>query len=278
MGNLQVVTRDLVKRFWMQPQDFLVFSRQSICPVSFGELEFACHLAPILFVREVREEEAFIPVLLLSPIPEQNLFLGPKGEWLARDIPWAFRGFPFTLGKTNEGNFVLLIDEEYLTETQKPNSFPLFQEDGTLSPQAAQIAQFLVFRERSFLQNKELATLLGKIGLLSPYDLVIDFEQEQKKIEGFYKLDLKNFSELDDQTFLELRQRQALHLAYAHLFSLTHLPYLISLVKFKLKFTAQKQGRKPIPQGVASASNIQETQAQDLEALLKEIKFPGENK
>ncbi|MEM4619560.1 MAG: SapC family protein [Desulfurococcaceae archaeon] len=272
MGNLRVVSKDLGPKFWTPPQNFTVFSRQALCPVAFGELEHACHLAPIFFIKEDDNAETFIPILLLSPIPEQNLFIGPKGEWLVRDLPWAFKAFPFSLGKTPEGSYVLLIDEEYLLDTPNSKAFPLFQEDGNLAPKTAQIAQFLLLREKGYAQCRELATFLGQIELLTPYSIVLDFGGKKKKIEGLYRLDTQKFSALDDKIFLELRQNQALHLIYAHLFSLTNLPYLLNWLEVRQKLASLHQSKVQTKKNT-EPSNF--SQVQDLEEILKEIKFPA---
>lgn len=267
MGNWCVVSKDLAQKFWIPVQDFKVFSRQSLCPVAFDELDNVCHLAPIFFVKEGEDEGTFIPVLLLGFLPEQNLFLGPKGEWLGKELPWAFKAFPFNLGKTQDGNYVLLIDEEHLSDTPKPISFSLFREDGNLAPEVTQIAQFLFLRENGYARCRELATILGRMELLTPYSFVLDFGREKKRIEGLYRLDMQKFVSLDDSSFLKLRQNQALHLIYAHLFSLTNFSRLVDLWKLRQKT-------------VSSAGGLQQkaldlSQTQDLEKMLKEIKFPN---
>lgn len=272
MGNLRVVSKDLGQKFWTPLQDFTAFSKQPLCPLAFGELEHVCHIAPILFIKEDSDTETYIPILLLSPIPEYNAFLGPKGEWLGRVIPWAFQGFPFSLGKTSEGSYVLLIDEEYLLDTPNSKALPLFQEDGNLSPETAQIAQFLLLRERGYAQCRELATFLGKLELLTPYSIILDFGDEKKKIEGFYRLDIQKFSTLEDKYFLELRQNQALHLIYAHFFSLTNFSYLLNLFKLKPKLASPHQSKI---QTKIQSEPTNSSQTQELEEILNKIRFPG---
>ena len=49
---------------------------------------------PIAFIEQAGR---FVPMAMMCPMPEHNLFVGPDGQWLGGYVPASLRSYPFRL-------------------------------------------------------------------------------------------------------------------------------------------------------------------------------------
>lgn len=273
MGKFIPLSKDHLGKYWIRPKNFLNFAGDILCPVGYSELAKLATTFPLIFTRR---EEKFVPAVLMGFIPGQNLFIDPQGNWLGRFIPSALLGFPFLLGQDSEGNYLLLIDEEYLTDSPCEDCVPLFDSEENFSPQTQEILNLLINRARDFALTFKITEKLQELDLFKPLDINLEINQKVHQIKGFYIIDYAKFQALSPENFLELRTAQALELIYSHLISLSNFDLLRNLLQLR----STSKDAMPHQQAVEPPSPQEQTQEKaeesPLEKVLSQIKFPGQ--
>ena len=69
------------QKMWRRPADYRFAARDPLTPVVLVEIGFVGSWMPIAFVEQAG---CFVPMAMMSPVPEHNLFVGPDGKWLGR--------------------------------------------------------------------------------------------------------------------------------------------------------------------------------------------------
>ncbi len=264
MGRLVPLTKkEFENKFWKKPENLLWAKNISAVPVALEEVRILCLFLPLVFVKT--QEENFGLIALLNLLPEGNLLVDHQGKWVGRYIPWFFITYPFFLGFTEREEPFLLVDEDFIL--QEPNGLPFFKEDGTLHEEVIKIFNFLIKRHKSYQSISILCEKLADFNLIEPWELKIRFQEETKPVDGLYRINWEKYASLKDEEVLQLRKYGALLLVYAHLFSLANVELLANLAKLH----ALKTQPPEIPE--AQRISSKETPLEDLEEILKELKF-----
>lgn len=114
------------------------------------------------------------PVALLGLDRDENLFLGPDGEWQSDHVPALLQSGPFAIAASSshsgDGDLQVLIDPDHprisLTE-----GAPLFLEHGGNSPALDKLLGVLRAAYMGHRLLDPLIEALNKAGLLRPFDL-----------------------------------------------------------------------------------------------------------
>ena len=98
------------QKVWRRPADYRFAARDPLTPIVVAEIGFVGSWMPIAFVEQAG---CFVPMAMMSPVPEQNLFVGPDGQWLGGYIPASVRSYPFRLIRSEgSGQMTLCVDED----------------------------------------------------------------------------------------------------------------------------------------------------------------------
>jgi len=271
MGKFLPITKEFKNKYWKRPQNMFFAKKISAIPVALGELRFLSLFLPLVFLKN--KENKFVLMALLNIEPSGNLFIDPNGRWLGRYVPWFFKAYPFSLGLTKEKKSVLLIDEEYISDNSK--DIPFFKEGEEFSEEIKNILKFLLEREKGYQIVSEICDKLSQNELLEEFNFKIKIGENEKSITGLFKVNFEKLFQLDNEKFLVLKDPGILLVIYSHFISLLNFNTLINLLRIK----SQKISKKPTSElkvisGKKESEKSLEENSQDLEEILKNLKFP----
>lgn len=182
---------------------------------------------PIAFLRQ---GDVFVPAAIQSVHAGHNLYVGPDGSWLAGYVPEVYRIHPFALGAQEDGQLVLLVDEnsDLLSDTEGE---ALFEADGAQSTALRGVVE----RLQRFAANEQATAracaVLARHDLFVPWQLQIRIEGSEaaSTVPGLFRVDEAKLDALADDAFLELRRAGALQMAWCQLLSMRHISLLRDL-------------------------------------------------
>lgn len=265
------VTKELKNKFWKKPENMLFAKNISAVPVAIDEISKLSLFLPLVFIKG--QNEKYELIALLNLLPQGNLFVNNQGGWIGRYIPWFFLAHPFTLGFTEKKEPVLLIDEDFLVSDSEGR--PIFKENEELDDEIINILKFLLERARGYQMTSQICDKIAEMELFEPLNLKIKTGEQEKPIEGLYKINLEKYTQLEDEKILELRKYGAFILIYAHLFSLNNLEMLVNLLKFQASQAQSVQAKKTSEVFEEKKTHVsEEISSEGLEEILKELKFP----
>jgi hypothetical protein len=202
------------QRFWQPPTDFSFLATVAAVPLAHTELLQTAHHLPILVsvAGATRAVAATRSDLLRQPLVHES------GRWMRAYTPLALRALPFGLdvppsGEVEKGRFTMA---ESIGVAGPQDGFPLFDEGGGLSRQAAEVSATLTRTYPSTVQLGAAADLLILADLLTPLDVPNDDTGSQMlTVDGrkLAALSAHRASVLARDGYL------ALHLLYAMAFS-----------------------------------------------------------
>src|SRR4051812_37548805 len=135
MANYTIVSRDRhAGKAWRRPLNYSFAASQSIVPIVAAEFSSASLAMPVAFVQQAA---GYVPVAILSPLPERNLFVGPDGEWPGIYVPAALRCYPFRLVRAEGAEeLAVCIDEDSgLIVPSNGRAGDFFDAEGNLGPE-----------------------------------------------------------------------------------------------------------------------------------------------
>lgn len=201
--------------YW--PRDGYHFaSDQQVVPVLLAELG---KLLPHYALGFVKEGERYQPVAITG-LGQGNLYLHPEGKWLGNYVPAALRGYPFRLADNEQGEKVVCIADDHLTD--EPSAKPLFDDEGNVAKTVSDTLEFLKQCEQSRQVTAACVQKLADAGVIEEWPLQIGRGegQEPLKVNGLYRISEQSLNSLDAETLHGLRGGP-LSLAYAQMLS-TH--------------------------------------------------------
>jgi len=210
------------------PVNSFGFAKKSyIASLMINEFTMAAPIYPILFIKE---GETLRPFALLGLKTGENLFVDDTGKWNANYIPAIIRRYPFMLGRVEgQDDLRLCIDEEseFLSEDKGE---PLFDSKGKPSQIIENAKKYLGELHNFSKVTDQFTKELEDRGLLSLLNIQLkDGKGNTRNIEGCFGVNEKQFNEISDESFIELRKRGILPLIYAHLMSLSQITRLVQL-------------------------------------------------
>ena len=217
-------------------KDFKFVSKLHIAYITLQEFARAAAIFPIVFLEDKVKDE-FRPVVLMGLSPEENLFVSADGKWNASYVPAIIRRYPFALAPKPESNqYVVCLDEgsDLISETE---GNALFDEKGEPTQVIENVKRYLTELQQMDAITHDFCKFLVEHNMFTPLNIKVRDNEEVKSISGCYVINEARLSGLSDSLFLEIRSKQYLPAAYAHLVSLAQTE---RLVKFKDDLIAAK--------------------------------------
>lgn len=215
---------------WNRYKSYSFASGDSTAPIVVAEFARACMVFPIAFVNT---GENFSPIAILGVVPGQNLYVAPSGQWLGGYIPSAYRGYPFRLGKTPEGQRLLCIDErsglisELVGLSAEGERF--FNETGEPEESIKQVLGFLSQIDDNRSTTTDFCDLLEVNKLLEPWPLTINAFDGDYRLEGLYRVSESALRSLKSRAVSALHKENFLLPAYCQILSMQSAPLLARL-------------------------------------------------
>jgi hypothetical protein len=250
MRNLQPVTKESHgAKAWRRPKDFSFAAHEALVPLAAFEVPKTVLAMPGGFVEQA---SGFTLVGVLSPIPDQNLCVGPNGQWLGPYIPVSLRVYPFGLVQVAGTDQVMLAFDESSGLLTEPSATAVnfFDADGNPAPDTQQVLQFLGEIEKSRIAINSTIKLLAEADVIKPWPLAVQDGDKQIQTQGLFQVDEVKLNGINDELFLKLRRGGALALAYMQLLSTMNVQVLEQLRKF--------QARLAPPDRTAIPANLDE--------------------
>lgn len=228
MSNIQPVTKSsYAGKRWQRRTSYAFAASDSLVPLVNQELPKALFSLPVGFI--FRDKQAF-PVAVLGFRPGRNLLVSTEGRWLGSYVPAAYRAYPFSLAKTDDGRQILCIDEDSgLVSTTKGE--PFFTEEGEPTREINQILDFLTKVESNRQATMRMCEILQHHELIQPWPIKIRSEEGEKPLTGLCRIDENRLNKLDRDSLDQVRQAGALPLIYCQLLSMGNLQMLAGLAK-----------------------------------------------
>lgn len=226
---------------YLPRQGYAFSAHQPVASILLAELG---KLLPHYALGFIKQGDSVQPVALLGLDGQRNLYVAPNGKWLGSYVPASLRGYPFTLANAEDGQQVLCIEAQHLSEDQGE---PLFEDDGALGGQAARTLEFLQQCERNRRVTQAAAGALGEAGVIEPWPLKVERGdgQEPLTVQGLYRVNEKALNGLEAEAYAALRGGP-LALAHAQLFSMNQLNQLTE----RARFHAQQSGTAETPENL----------------------------
>jgi hypothetical protein len=207
------------------------FARSVIlAPMAAAELPKALLHFPLGFVQSA-PEEGFSLVAVLGFEAGKNLFIDESGRWLGAYVPAAFRGYPFVLAQTPEGQSVLCIEEDSPCVCDPQTGEPFFTEAGEPSEKVKAVLDFLIQTGQSRQMALRACNALKAEELIEPWPITLQGAQGPVPVQGLFRISEGRLNALSGEALAKVRDEGGLFMAYAQLFSMQHLSLLGTLAQ-----------------------------------------------
>lgn len=228
MSKLQAVTPQKHGALrWKRVASYAFAAQDAVAPVVAHEVSRAMMSMPLAFVKRAKD---FMLMAVQGLAKGSNLFVAPDGRWLGGYIPSAYRGYPFQLANTPEGQQVLcVIEGSGLLSEMEGELF--FGEDDQPSQAVKDVLGFLTQVAQNRQVTERICALLDKHQLIQPWPIKARTDDGEREIDGLYRIDEAALNQLPAEALKELQQGGALPLAYCQLLSMQHLPLLGQLAQ-----------------------------------------------
>ena len=228
MTDYHVITRERHgHQHWLKQSGHRFAAGDALCPLVAQELLKAMLSLPIGFIVE---GEQFMPVAVQGLTPGQNLWVAADGRWLASYIPAPYRGYPFRMAPTDQGEQVLCIDEASGLLSESAGE-PFFNEDGTPAQSVQEILTFFSQIEANRQLTRNICLLLQQHDLIQPWPITVQGEQGEQHVEGLFHINEAALNALTAEALTEVRNAGGLTVAYCQLLSMQHLSTLGTLAQ-----------------------------------------------
>lgn len=232
---------------WKRFTAYTFAAADTVAPLVAHEAGRAAMAMPLAFVPTPAKEgeaAAYVLMAVQGLGKGENLFVAPDGRWLGGYVPSAYRGYPFQLANTPEGQQVLCLrsDSGLVSETEGER---FFEEDGQPGQAVKDVLGFLTQVAQNRQVTQRIVALLAEKGLIQPWSIKIRTDDGERAIEGLYRIDEGKLNELGGEDLKSLQHADALPLAYAQLLSMQHLQTLGKLAQARAGAKAQAQ--TPLP-------------------------------
>jgi hypothetical protein len=235
---------------WKKPTDYGFARGEALLPLVVAELPRVAQNMPTAFVAS---GDTYVPVLLAGVRPGTSLLVAADGRWLGGYVPAVLRSHPFSLLLSAADEYVICVDAHSSHLCPDTEGLPLFSADGAASAAVSQLLPLLERREQSRQQTELACKALQQHGLLVPWVIPADDAAGTPEMRGLFRVDEARLNALDDQAFLQLRQAQALPMAYSQLLSMLHLPRLVGMYRVWLRSEQVTANLQPLAAELSGA-------------------------
>ncbi len=227
--NIEPLNKEKHKGYKLAPADNgFSFVKESIAVLLAGaEFIEASKEFPIVFVKN--EQECLVPAVLLGLRDNENLFVDKNNQWTGQYIPAFIRRYPFVFAG-NEEKLTVCIDSDF-SGFQQQEGEDLFSDEGETLPALQKAIDFLMEYQRQFKRTEVFVKRLEDEDLFTSLNANVSMNDgRQFSLTGFYIIDEKKLSVLDDKKVLEIFRLGEFAWVYAHLASLNNLQKMVNLV------------------------------------------------
>ena len=202
-------------------------------PINMIEMPQICHFYPIGFAPDA----SATPVAILGLRDNENLFLTEKNQWIENTyIPAYIRRYPFIFSEIPGKDQLSLCIDQNDDVIEEGGDQRFFEEDGGATQLATNALEFCKSYHAAAQQTVSFGQALDKAGILAEKQAEINVGGGQKiNFAGFRIIDEEKLAKVDDDTFLEWRNKGYLPFLYAHLFSGAQWQRLTALLNQRLK-------------------------------------------
>ena len=244
MPNIVPLSRERhAGKGWKRFDSYAFAAHTALAPLVGAELPKAAMSLPIAFVQQ---NERYVPVAVLGIEPTTNLFVAPDGRWLGAYTPSTLRGHPFALARTENGDWVLCLDEDSGLLTEAGQGEPFFTDSGEPTEGVKQVLDFLQQVERNREQTALVCDTLARLELIRPWLIQLKAGESERRIQGLFQIDEAALNQLPDESLLELRRAGALPLVYCQLLATQHVGLLGRLADLRAN-AARTAATTPAP-------------------------------
>ena len=175
------------QKVWRRPAGYQFVAKEPLAPIVLGEAVQVGSWMPIVFVEQ---KGRYAPMAMMSPVPKQNLFVGPDGQWLGGYVPASLRSYPFRLMRP-EGSeqMALCIDEDSgLVKDADEKGENFFTADEKPSPSVSQLLEFLRRIEGSRMATDLAMASLAEAGVIERWPLQVQVGDKKAGINDLYRV------------------------------------------------------------------------------------------
>ena len=232
------------RKVWQPPASYQFAAKEAVAPIVLAEAAHVGSWMPIVFVQQAGR---YVPMAMMSPMPGQNLFIAPNGQWLGAYVPSALRSYPFRLVRPAEGSdrLALCIDEDSgLVRDAGEKGENFFTDDGKPSQSVSKLMEYLGQIEANRVATDLAMASLAETGVLEPWPLQVEADGKKSAVQDVYRANESKIGQLADDVFLKLRKTGGLPLAYAQMISMAQTVRFEQLMKLRQQL-AQTPKIKP---------------------------------
>lgn len=220
--------RDL--RIRPRTDSFGFAARLNSVPLVCGEFSLAARDYPIVFAGA--PTGTCLPAALLGLLRNENLFVGPSGQWAEGvHIPAFLRRYPFIVADSVKSNldFTVCVDATAVDAGNTEDGVRLFEENGEDAPALEHAKRFLADYQGQVRRTHTFVKVLVEHELL--LQKKIDVRRPDgtlQTLHGFCVIDETKLQALGGSALARLSETGALGLAYVHLLSLSNTQHLLT--------------------------------------------------
>ena len=223
MAQLTVISREQhANKRWKRYTSYSFAASDAVVPLVVQELPRACLALPIGFVKT---DSGFQLVAVQGLLPGKNLWVAPDGRWIGPYVPAAYRGYPFVLANTEDGERVLCVREDSGLVSEGEGEL-FFDDEGNPAKPVQDVLNFLDQVSGNAQVTARMCALLAGHELIQPWNVQIKTESGEQPVQGLFRIDEAKLNALPAEAFEALRQGGVLPLVYCQLLSMQHLPVL----------------------------------------------------
>lgn len=229
-------------KYWKHPGHYNFAAGFNIVPVAAVELPKVTGHLPLAFAQLDGQWQL---VAITSLHAGVNHLVGPQGQWLGGYIPAVFRAYPFTITKAglkdSDGYLLCSMTEGEHLVGEGDGGTPFFDTEGAATADLRRIGNFMVEVEVSRQQTVKAVAALIEAKLVVAWDLTVNHNGVDQKVNGFFRLDESAFSTLPSATMTKLQAAGALPVAYAQWYSRESFHHLQAAVQEQARLRAATQ-------------------------------------
>ncbi len=227
MVNIVAITsKEFSDKRWHRFKLMKFAANDTVAPLSAHEASRAILSMPVGFIQKAGQ---FSLVALQGLESDHNLFVNQSGRWRGGYIPHHYFCYPFQMRKSTDGKLVLCIDQESELLSSKDDELAeeFFDEAGAPKKLVTDVAEFLSSHIVQLESTAKTCQLLAEHRLIKPWPLQVETSKGGIALEALYCIDEERLNSLSATALKELRNGDALSLAYAQLFSMLNVHLLV---------------------------------------------------
>ncbi len=225
MANIVPITFEKFSdRRWHRFTKMDFAAGDTISPLTAEEVPSAILSMPIGFIEQ---QGAYRLVALQGLKSNNNLFVDDNGRWRGGYMPHYYFCYPFILIENESNTLVLCIDEDNALVTTEDDGEEFFGLDKKPAKLVSDVVTFLSGYTAQTKLTQKICSLLDQNKLIKPWPIQVQTSEGEILLEQFFCVDEERLNKLSATALKELRNGDALIVAYAQLFSMLNVNLLV---------------------------------------------------